>query len=268
MLYIIKDYLKNNFSKTYECLKKIYWFFKGVIFIPPLKNVAVEINSFCNRKCLFCPNLNYAREEVFLEEDLFYKIVDDLKNMRFKGAFTFNLFNEPLLDKRLPEFIKHVRDNLPGAYIYLNTNGDLLTLPLWKKLRAAGLDFADITQYDGKININVQEIANGLDDDEKKHFYCHTLDAIFNRAGLVKTGRATKLPLKKVCWRPFYQLCVNYKGKGVLCCNDYFSSVETGDLHSESIATIWRSQVMRYYRKMLLLKGRAHLRLCDKCDIV
>lgn len=243
-------------------------FFKNKVLNPPLKNIEIEINSLCNRRCRYCPNFNHTRDEVFLEEELFYKIINELKNIGFKGKLAFSMFNEPLLDKRLPRFIAHVKKELPSVYTYLNTNGDFLTLPLWKELREAGLDFANVTQYDAKINKNVEEILHALSPDEKKYLYVHPLDYINNRAGLVKTGHNIKLPIKEYCHCPFDQISVNYKGKVVLCANDYLGIVEIGDLRSESIVDLWESKVFKDYRKKLFFKDRSHLKLCESCDYI
>ncbi len=130
---------------------------------PVLTALGIEINSFCNRKCVWCPNHNHDREIAFLDDRIFYKIIDELKEMEFKGKITFNDFNEPLLDKRLVKFIEYTRRSIPSTSIYLNTNGDLLTLDMWNELRNAGLDYAIISQYDGRINENIQTILNKLD---------------------------------------------------------------------------------------------------------
>jgi MoaA/NifB/PqqE/SkfB family radical SAM enzyme len=251
-----------------ELKKTMKFIIKKIILTvktPPLNSVAIEINSACNRKCLWCPNHNNVKEAAFLDEKLFYKIIDELANMHI-SRITFNQYNEPLLDKRLVQFIKHVRKNIPSVYIYLNTNGDLLDLNLWKDLRMAGLDFANISQYDGKMNENVQKIFNELESEEKAHFHAHLFNTkINNRAGLVKTECSK--PIKGFCERPFYQLCIDYKGKAVLCCNDYFSSVELGDVSKESIKHIWKCAKIKDYRRKLLDGDRASLMLCNKCDM-
>jgi MoaA/NifB/PqqE/SkfB family radical SAM enzyme len=172
-----------------------------------------------------------------------------------------------LLDRRLPEFIEHARGELPSAFILINTNGDLLDLPLWNTLRTAGLDYANITQHDGTIGSNIQEILASVDPDEKKHLWVHTSVEMNNRAGLVASGTGAALPLKKSCSRPFYQLCVNYRGKAVLCCNDYLGLVEVGDLHRDTISAIWESKFLKRYRRKLFRGDRAHLKLCSTCDV-
>jgi len=191
--WILKSFVKKNSPKTFSLLREIFY----IIFVPLPTSIAIEINSFCNRKCRFCPNFNHTRDKIFLEEELFCKIIQDLKKMKFKGALTFNMFNEPILDKRLIKFIAYVKRKLPSIRIEINTNGYLLDLSLFYKLKKAGIDFMNITQYDGKINENIQRILDVLSPEEKKNFYAHTLDAICNRAGMVKVNSNVKLPLKR-----------------------------------------------------------------------
>jgi GTP 3',8-cyclase len=234
----------------------------------PLTCVAIEISSHCNRRCNYCPNKTYQREIAFLDERLFYKIIDELKEKRFKGSLTFNGYNEPLLDKRLASFLEYARKGLPHAYLYLNTNGDFLNYSLWNKLRVAGLDKANVTQYNREVSINIQNLLSSLDNEEKKHIYVKLFDASTanNRAGLVKLENNAKVPLKEFCIRPFYQLQISYKGKALLCCNDYFGVIEMGDINSQNLIDIWNNRKFQAYRKRLLFKDRASLDLCNKCD--
>jgi hypothetical protein len=237
--------------------------------VPPITAVLIEICGRCNRRCPLCPQSIDPRETHFLDEDLFYKIIDDLREINFKGKLSFHLFNEPLLDKRLPKFIAYVRKELPKAYIYLNTNGDCLSIELWRKLRKAGLQYASITQYDGKINDNVQAVFEQLGFIEKLRFHAHLFNEklAINRAGLVDDGRDLQFPLTKFCGRPLHQFAVRYTGKSVLCCNDYYGSVEFGDLRREKVVDIWKKQALVNYRKKLVSGDRAGLQLCETCDM-
>jgi len=235
----------------------------------PLTSIAIEINSHCNRRCVYCPNHTYQREISFLDEGLYYKIIDELKEMHFKGGLTFNGFNEPLLDKRLVSFIEYARKCLPLSYIYLNTNGDFLDFPLWKKLRVAGLDHATVSQYEGKVNSNVQNLLSNLEEEEKKLIFVKIFDVsmVCNRAGSVEVEDKVKLPVKEFCVQPFYQLQINYKGKALLCCDDYLGSIEMGDIHYQKITDIWKSGKFQAYRRKLIFKDRASLDLCKKCNV-
>lgn len=233
---------------------------------PPLRAVAVEINAACNRRCRYCPNHDHPRAEAYLDSGLVHKVVGELKGAGFRGRFAFNLYNEPLLDARLPGFVAHVRRELPGAFILIDTNGDLLTRPLWDTLRAAGLDFANITQHDGKIGGHIREIVDAAGPEGVRHLCVSTSVEINNRAGLVRARPVPAPTLKRVCPRPFSQLCVTHEGKGVLCCNDYPGAVALGDVRRETVSALWGGRVLRHYRRHLLLGNRSRLKLCGRCD--
>lgn len=258
--------IKEHFHEKRDILKNTF-----LIYLkraPSLQGLQIEINSACNRTCDWCPNgTNVRPDDQFLDEELFYKIIDEAKEIKFNGSITFNGYNEPLIDKRILKFIKYIRENLPSSYIYLSTNGDYLNLELWKNLRREGLDFANISQYDGKINKNVQRIMEQIEPEEKKLFDAKVFnkEIILNRAGLIKTK--TELPLNKYCNRPFFQMTIDYQGKVNLCCNDYFSQVEMGDVRTQSLNEIWQSDVFVSYRKQLLKGNRADLELCNACDM-
>ncbi|MCP4216709.1 MAG: radical SAM/SPASM domain-containing protein [bacterium] len=255
--------------KKWVLKKTVFWSatLSGKVESPTLVRVAIEINSACNRKCAWCPNHKNHREDVYLEDALIYKVLDQLKEMGFKGKITFNHFNEPMMDKRLPTFIKYIREQIPAVHIYINTNGDYLTMESWKELREAGLDYAVISQYDGKINENVKNILEQLDAKEKKAFGAEVFSTkdMSNWAGLIKMKGNSKLPLQEICMKPFRQLQITYTGKAVLCCRDYFGKIEVGDIRTDSLKDIWASPVLKHYRKKLIKGDRGALKLCDVC---
>jgi len=61
-----------------------------------------------------------------LSEDLFRLVIEQLKDYGFRGNLTFNLYNEPLCDERLPRLVRLSRAALPGAFLYLNTKAALI----------------------------------------------------------------------------------------------------------------------------------------------
>lgn len=86
--------------------------------------IAIEIASKCNRTCHFCPNSYHKREDVFMSQEMVYKIISQLKALKYKGRIEWYIYNEPTRDKRLIDFIKHARKELPSCCQMINTNGD------------------------------------------------------------------------------------------------------------------------------------------------
>ena len=78
---------------------------KGGIF----KKIFIETVSYCNNDCIFCPVSSKAgarKPGNFMSEDLYAKILKELKDISFKGSVGFHCNNEPLLDKRLVSWIQ------------------------------------------------------------------------------------------------------------------------------------------------------------------
>jgi 8-amino-3,8-dideoxy-alpha-D-manno-octulosonate transaminase len=196
--------------------------------------------------------------------EVFDKILDDLKTMKFKGRIGFNRFNEPLMDKRLPDFIRKVRKELPKTHIYINSNGDLMTLELWKKLRNAGLNYINIAVKDEHYNDNLKDIISALGWKERQSFGIHLFNKnkLHNWAGNIKSKYET--PLKKICNLPFYQMVIDYKGQAVLCCRDYSREVKL-DVMVSSIEAVWEGGTFENYRKHLIKGERAVLNPCRAC---
>lgn len=91
--------------------------------------IAIEIASKCNRTCHFCPNSYYKREDVFMSQEMVYKIIAQLKALKYKGRIEWYIYNEPTRDDRLLGFIKYARQQLPSCCQMINTNGDYFKSP-------------------------------------------------------------------------------------------------------------------------------------------
>jgi 2-deoxy-scyllo-inosamine dehydrogenase (SAM-dependent) len=232
------------------------------------QSVSIEIGARCNRRCPWCPQSGKLRrtENLFLPDELFYKIIDELATIDYAGSVNFHNFNEPLLDSRLVQFVAYARSKLPKAMLYFHTNGDLLTFDLWKQLWKAGLSKIHVNQYDGKVFPHIRNIYDQLTPEEKQIFGVHRWSnrGVCNRAGLVKTS--TKTPLAKRC-RRMRQLCIDYRGNTVLCCNDYLGAVSVGNIKNKSAIELYNDPLMKHYRHKLRFGRRAGLKLCDQCDL-
>lgn len=86
------------------------------------------------------------KERELLDLGLFERAVRNLASINYRGVLTFHQFNEPLLEpEHLFACIDLARRNLPGAYLRLFTNGDLLTRPLLEKIVRKGVNSIDLS---------------------------------------------------------------------------------------------------------------------------
>jgi GTP 3',8-cyclase len=87
-------------------------------------NIGIEIASSCNRKCYFCPNSVFDRVDQYMSWDMIKNIVQQLKQLKYKGRVENYIYNEPTRRKDLWEIIAYIRQELPHACQMMNTNGD------------------------------------------------------------------------------------------------------------------------------------------------
>lgn len=86
-----------------------------------------------------------------------------------------------------------------------------------------------------------------------------------NRSGNIDWFMDTVPALEKHCVRPFRTLNVDWKGNGVLCCNDYHSVTAFGNVRNKSLVEIWNAEGFHKYRLFLQNRDR-RIGLCATCD--
>ncbi len=93
-----------------------------------IRCVEIEIHSYCNRKCQWCPNSKLRRDQIkIMPEDLYLKIMNELKEKGFNGVISYSRYNEPMADiKLLKKRVEQAKNILPGVKLVSNTNGDYL----------------------------------------------------------------------------------------------------------------------------------------------
>jgi MoaA/NifB/PqqE/SkfB family radical SAM enzyme len=228
--------------------------------------MVIEVGSECNRRCPWCPQSTNPREKGRLSDELYDKIIVDLAAAGYEDRIALHFFNEPLLDERLEELVRRAKKVLPGNKVYIHTNGDLLTIERWRSLREAGLDSVFLNQYDGKVSQRILDLQSAIGPDAAGHLRVRLFRArhVYNRAGLVKSRR--KVPMEARC-RRINQMCVDYRGNVVLCCNDYLGAVSVGNVADKDVIDLYNDPLLRHYREELRRGRRAGLKLCEKCDL-
>jgi len=97
--------------------------------LPQLTGVQFEISSLCNFRCVFCPVSTQeasspAPKRTFVDEDIVYKVLDAVKELKNLYYFTFSFIGEPLMHPKVFDYIRAARErDLP---VLLVTNGTLL----------------------------------------------------------------------------------------------------------------------------------------------
>lgn len=229
------------------------------------QSVEIETTSICNRTCTYCPNSTHKRKSGYMEENLFYKIVDELAAIKFKGRFSPHFYGEPLYDTRIVQLLAYTRKKLPNVLIKLFTNGDLLTYDSFKELIEAGVDVFRISQHDEAPSKNILDIYKRLDSDtinRRIEFlkYFDNEELLMNRGGLIEVKKNVEMLF---CF--FAEgITIDYEGNMLLCCQDYMSKNIFGNLKTEKIVDIWNKDHYKILRDQIIC-GIWPVDICKSC---
>lgn len=224
--------------------------------------VEVETTTYCNRKCTFCPNSLYNRGNHLMEWSTYKKLIDDLREMSFKGMISPHFYGEPMSDDRLIDIVKYTKGQLPQVAIRITTNGDYLTHDLLSGLLNAGVDQFYITTYDDSATAKINSLIVSLDSEYTSRFEHRTIDKIYmlNRGGLLNIQTSSI----ECCNYPSEYLVIDYRGNILLCCNDYTAKYIFGSIIEEKVMNIWNRQEFNHVRTELL-HGIFNNEICQKC---
>ena len=229
-------------------------------------SVEIETDATCNRRCDYCPLSMVETREGRMSEELYHKIIRDLKMMNFSGNLSFHFYNEPLLDERLEGFIAYASKQIPDATVIIFTNGDKLTKDRVHSLVDSGAGIIRISIHDSKAKNKITKLLLDLEPELNKkiqlEIYYEDEMALSNRGGSVELNESRK----KIDFRSgcdlITQLIVNYEGNTALCCNDFFVTNGHGSLKDFSVTEIWTRSAKK--RRDIFL-GDYQSEICQKC---
>lgn len=255
--------------------------------IPLFNTIALEISSKCNRACDFCPVVKGDRPDEEMSSAVIEKAVNELVALKYKGRITPYVYNEPMRDKRLLHIMGYISHKLPRACSMVSTNGDYIHSPGdISALYSAGVRQLVINIYSHeKRFLQMLEWTKSLDLDHDSSCYTYAkkgemrvqvlrkfgdvFDGGFkvqNRSGNIPDFLpALEEPLQKMCVRPWRFLNINWKGQGILCCNDYHGETNFGNLNKDTLVEIWNHMEYHKIRSKLQKKDR-NVDLCKTCD--
>lgn len=226
--------------------------------IKDLRLVEIELFSYCNRKCGWCPNKSIDRhsENIEMSDEVLFGVLLSLKSHEYKGAITFSRYNEPMSHIDIfKERLKQIKKFLPDNKLITNTNGDFITK---ENLEGLLVDELTIMDYD---KLGLGGCLNKLSDagvvvSEVKYPYIYGrfenieilyfVDWTDNRNITDRGGFLKEYSFKKrtsVCHEPKYFVGINYDGTVSPCCN-VRNDVEAhkpfiiGNINEESLSSI------------------------------
>jgi len=102
------------------------------------QNMLLEVTNCCNDTCLFCANSKCTKIRGFIEPEVAKRILEKAYMLGTREVGFYGT-GEPLLDHNLEEYISYAK-KLGYEYVYITTNGALMTEERAKSLINAGID--------------------------------------------------------------------------------------------------------------------------------
>jgi sulfatase maturation enzyme AslB (radical SAM superfamily) len=118
--------------------------------------VTIETTGRCNARCIFCPHSELERKNKYMSDQMFLRIIGQLKEIPQSHRFFISPFkvNELLMDKQIFERIDIINQSLTNAYIRIFSNFHTVT----------GEDIERICQIKNLSDIDIS--LNSLDKEE------------------------------------------------------------------------------------------------------
>lgn len=256
------DYIQQYIENRYDSNGNLKLFNK----------IEIETINKCNNNCSFCPaNRNDdIRPLEIMSDDMYENIISQLAKLNYTGALGLFSNNEPLLDKKILNHCKLARNKLPHAYLYIYTNGILLTPEILSELLKY-LDYIYIDNYNDSNELigplkNVYEylLDNCVDPAKISIHLRNKTEVLSSRGGKApnKTGYES---IKSSCILPFSQIIIQPSGKVSLCCNDVYGQIILGNINEHTLDEIWYNEKYEEIRQWIL-QGRQCLNICKHCD--
>lgn len=246
---------------------------------PMWNSVEVDIHSFCNRNCEFCPRY-YNRSGIYKDKNgnkirkemptkKVYDILDQLGELGFEGEIKFHRLSEALLDSRYICFVKYAKRK--GMTICNHTNGDILKKKLGMCSKLDGLiDKLVIGLYDYKTYGEKIKQINFWKKKFNNTEICFTVPwertMIRQNMKLYPIKRKCKKILDQPCFRPSQQLLIRYDGNISICCEDNDCVFNIGNVFKQSIKDIWWSEKhIKLIKELQKPKSKHKFDLCCRC---
>ncbi len=229
--------------------------------------VEIEINTMCNRKCVYCPNSIMQRKEYGeMKKELFKKILNDLNKIEFDGRISYHFYGEPLLCANLFEYVTMTKAQLPKSKIFLYSNGDYLDINKLMLLVKLGVDQFIITNHQGQDH-SFYKVYGRLESAVlNKVTYVSSKELnLVNRGGIL-WGLGITADNKRPCLVPENLVIITSKGNVVACFNDYCQVHVMGNVKHEELSEIWNSKKYRIFRENLFMGNRWAYDVCQACN--
>lgn len=249
------------------------------------RSIQVQTIAACNRKCPACPySAGFRSTGDKLPMELFDRLIAEAAQYPEFQMVALELQNEPLLDKRLPDFVARVKRAREDLGVVLVTNGTRVTPDGARALQRAGLDkvmvslnAVDEASYEGSFGTGgYAEVVDkidvlrdtGLSVDVSYLITAERAPDVFtflkrwehrgmharlwlahDRCAFLGAGAFVPIPRPTSCPRIYNSCAITATGDVLPCCNDWSRVRVLGNIREQSLASIWNGPAYQTFRR-------------------
>lgn len=299
--YIICSNKTNSLLK----LEKDYFFTtqnSKKTFKKNITSIDIELHSYCNRTCWFCPNsfIDRKKNNQYFDKNIFTSMMEDLSLINYDNYISFNGYSEPMANKYLKEYLEIAKDYLPNAKLHINTNGDFLNSKKIEELYLSGLKsmwiqiyldkdeefsfkiiddkFTKIMSNTGVVKYELKSRTanyveyNCIYKDMEIKAYARDFSKNGVNRGDLKVNE-TIYVRDNPCSSIFNQVIINHKSEVLPCCHirtDYekHKTFSLGSLKDNGIFDIFKNKKYIDWRKSLLYFNKKFKYPCTNCNFM
>lgn len=251
---------------------------------PIFNRISIETTKTCTRACVFCPSSERGPIVETMSDELYGKILKELRELKWVGTVQWFFLNEPLLDKQHLHRIVMLRAASPKSTIHVTTNWDIYhKQPFGKQLERiqmlfdAGVNSLNLNDYS---NRGYQKLIEGYSlIDRDCEIRNHTWQRLSPKKRVLSSG---PLPRKYQSWtgyytgphqangrghcaRPMRHIVVQWNGIVPVCCAvNPVGAKEYGDINKQSLVEVWNG--LAFFEKRLELQDGNRLGECSLCN--
>lgn len=272
------------------------------------KRLLLGLNDgYCNLKCPGCyvhgsDDTQAVRQlRGHMPFDEASKVFEEVKDRKI--FLSPVLWSEPLLIKDLQKYIRVMKER--GFYIFINTNGLLLTEELAKFFVSTQIHtiFVSIDAMTGKTLKKVRGIddlkriqesvfrmlrarehrpsprigvsfveskANSHERDDFVSYWLEYVDVVRVNDVFEQDNKVEKSGLRQKripCGSLYDTMAINHKGDVPICCLDSFNTTNMGNVFCKGVKNVWHGEKFQEIRQYHETGQYEQIPLCRRCDV-
>lgn len=275
--------------------------YKQIINNNMIKHIQIQTIDSCNSKCITCPHKDLKHSGKEIDDKLFEKIIQEIKiaidenKIISYPIIRLYLHNEPLLDNKLFDRIKYLRQEIPDCLIKITTNGFLMNkykdeivnseidLFTWSPYGNTEEKFEFMTGIK-KSQLEIDEMYNAFQYIKEKAYFFVSNFVLYDYykgepfLNKILHTRAGYFNNNKQIYDKIYSCSEHSKrnlnflnffidGDSTLCCQDWKKETVMGNVIHQTVSEIIESDKWYDIRSKTLGAPSDNNFICKRCEL-